>query len=196
LADVFYVDIGAHHPVHLSNTYLFYCHGARGITVEPNREMARHHRRKRPRDKLIEAAVSTDGKPTITFHNFEPSTMSTADAEQAENLIKAGKFKLVSTETVPTVQPEDIATVIDSRTVNLLSIDIEGDQLKVIEQIFAAGIRPNFVCCETIRYDGRVEVCRDEATIVFLQDSGYAVIGDTLINTIFADRSVLPYRLI
>ena len=31
-----YLDIGAHDPIFLSNTYLFYKKGSRGVCVEPN----------------------------------------------------------------------------------------------------------------------------------------------------------------
>ncbi len=163
--------------------------------MEPNRDMAKHHRRKRPRDKLIEAAVSTDGKPSITFYHFEPSTMSTAGAEQAKGLIEAGKYKLVHTEVVSAVQPSEIAAATGGRAVDLLSIDIEGNQLQVVKQFFAVGIKPSFVCCETVHYDGGEKISRDEAAIAFFQNAGYIVIGDTLINTIFADPAALSYKL-
>src|SRR5690606_11336021 len=65
--DVFYIDIGAHHPVKFSNTYLFYRMGAHGITVEPNADMAARHRRKRPRDVQIEAAVTSDPVDKLLF---------------------------------------------------------------------------------------------------------------------------------
>jgi hypothetical protein len=31
-----YLDIGAHHPQHLSNTFLFYQQGAHGVNIEPD----------------------------------------------------------------------------------------------------------------------------------------------------------------
>jgi len=45
-----YLDIGAHHPVALSNTYLFYQKGATGVLVEPNPARYRELVRARPRD--------------------------------------------------------------------------------------------------------------------------------------------------
>lgn len=34
--DIFYIDIGAFHPISKSNTYIFYKRGSRGMCVEPN----------------------------------------------------------------------------------------------------------------------------------------------------------------
>src|SRR4051812_46477871 len=34
-----YVDVGANHPIRLSNTYLFYRKGHHGILIEPNRSL-------------------------------------------------------------------------------------------------------------------------------------------------------------
>ena len=56
-----YLDIGAHHPVKFSNTYLFYRLGGKGICVEPNADMAKRHRRVRPRDTLVQAAFVANG---------------------------------------------------------------------------------------------------------------------------------------
>ena len=38
LKDLLYVDIGANHPIKISNTYLLYRNGMRGIVIEPNRD--------------------------------------------------------------------------------------------------------------------------------------------------------------
>ena len=34
-----YLDIGAHHPYHISNTALFYKNGSRGINIEPDPDL-------------------------------------------------------------------------------------------------------------------------------------------------------------
>jgi hypothetical protein len=48
--EVTYLDIGAHHPTRLSNTYLFYKRGFQGVVVEPDPELMGAIRRVRPRD--------------------------------------------------------------------------------------------------------------------------------------------------
>jgi hypothetical protein len=55
-----YVDIGANHPTRLSNTYLMYLLGGRGMIIEPDPDAAEAIRRTRPRDITINAGVATD----------------------------------------------------------------------------------------------------------------------------------------
>jgi hypothetical protein len=53
-----YIDIGGSHPFTLSNTYLLYRMGWRGLVAEPIRRLHVKHRRFRPRDIQVNAAVS------------------------------------------------------------------------------------------------------------------------------------------
>src|SRR5437868_840540 len=45
-----YLDIGAHHPTYMSNTWLFYQQGGRGVCVEPDPALYAEFPKKRPRD--------------------------------------------------------------------------------------------------------------------------------------------------
>ena len=194
-SEVFYVDIGAHHPVNISNTYLFYRLGGRGITVEPNADMAARHRRVRPRDTLIQAAVTAEPQDCLRFFHFDASSMSTADAEQAERLQAEGKFKLIRTEEVPAVNLDSIAEQLAGKSVDLLSIDIEGEQFSIVEGLIRRGVSPLFICCETIDYDGSENVRKDTDVIAAIKSLGYDVFADTLINTIFARKGSLPFTV-
>lgn len=49
----FYVDIGAHHPVRLSNRYYFYRCGWRGLSVDAAPGSMEMFRRLRPRDIAV-----------------------------------------------------------------------------------------------------------------------------------------------
>jgi hypothetical protein len=51
--DIFYLDIGAFHPISKSNTYIFYKRGGRGICVEPNPKARALWRQFRPRDIFV-----------------------------------------------------------------------------------------------------------------------------------------------
>src|SRR5262245_49332338 len=53
----FYVEVGAIHPVQISNTYLFYRKGWRGIAVDPNPSVARLFAKRRPRDIMVQCAI-------------------------------------------------------------------------------------------------------------------------------------------
>src|SRR6516162_6481132 len=53
----FYVDVGAFHPMLLSNTYDFYRKGWRGLCIDANPEVAGLFSRFRPKDAFIHSAV-------------------------------------------------------------------------------------------------------------------------------------------
>ena len=59
LSSIFYIEIGANHPFQTSNTYLFHRkHGAKGVLVEANHQLVQQLKAARPKDEVIEAAVS------------------------------------------------------------------------------------------------------------------------------------------
>jgi hypothetical protein len=60
-----FVDVGAGHPRHGSVSMAFYANGWRGITVEPDPELARLHRLERPDDvQFAVTAAGNDGAAT------------------------------------------------------------------------------------------------------------------------------------
>jgi len=54
----FYVDVGAYHPKHLSNTYFFYKKGWRGINIDPNPRSIKLFNLLRPTDINLNVAIA------------------------------------------------------------------------------------------------------------------------------------------
>src|SRR5215831_18702667 len=52
-----YLDVGAHHPLHVSNTALLYARGSRGINVEANPELIPAFHTLRPGDVTVNVGV-------------------------------------------------------------------------------------------------------------------------------------------
>ena len=53
----FYIDVGAHHPYRISNTYLLHQQGWSGINIDPNPETIAFFNRARPNDININIGV-------------------------------------------------------------------------------------------------------------------------------------------
>src|SRR5436309_1423360 len=67
----FYLDVGAYHPVQLSNTYALYQQGWAGITVEPNPGSTNVFRVVRPRDVHLALCVSpSESTEQVIFYSF------------------------------------------------------------------------------------------------------------------------------
>src|SRR5579872_3745464 len=81
-----YLDVGAHDPLRLSNSALFYQMGGRGVNVEPDPLLFRQFPRRRPKDVNLNVGIaSKDG--TLDFYimaNRELSTFSRSAAEHFE----------------------------------------------------------------------------------------------------------------
>jgi len=82
-AEGFYVDVGAHHPVRFSNTYLFYRRGWRGINIDAMPGSMRKFERVRPHDINIECGVA-DNTGRLTYYRFDEPALNTFDATEAQ----------------------------------------------------------------------------------------------------------------
>src|SRR2546423_8590334 len=85
----FYVDIGAHHPVRFSNTYLLYQRGWSGINVDANADALDLFRSRRPRDVNLHAAVS-DIVQEVEFSVYEESALSRIAGQSGAGAETAG----------------------------------------------------------------------------------------------------------
>ena len=95
----FYVDVGAHHPIRFSNTYLFYERGWTGINIDAMPGSMKKFRKLRPRDINVECGVaSSSGK--LTFHRFNEPALNTFDDVEAANKNKP-PYHLIDTVKSP-----------------------------------------------------------------------------------------------
>ena len=67
----FYVDVGAFHPLNISNTYVFYKKGWRGINIEPNPASFQFFPKYRPGDINLNVAVGLENREVLFNCNEE-----------------------------------------------------------------------------------------------------------------------------
>jgi FkbM family methyltransferase len=188
-----YLDIGAHHPTWLSNTFFFYRRRSHGVLVDADPAVMRKLKLRRPRDELVNAAVAgTDGERTMYMFRgatFNLAHMNTLSEEQAEEFRREG-WTQVGTMTVPVLSPTTlIERHCQGRAPDLVSLDIEGVDLEVLRAWDFARFRPKAIIVETLSYsdDGSTGVKRPEIGAV-MEAAGYSVYGDTHLNTVYVDR--------
>jgi hypothetical protein len=120
-----YVDIGASHPVRISNTYLLYRMGWTGVIVEPISRLVKLHKRWRPRDTQVQSLIGTiDG--TARFYSMFPSVLSTASDEQYRSLLSAGYRLIESIEMRQLSLRTLLSEYATGHHVDFMNIDIEG----------------------------------------------------------------------
>ena len=144
----FYVDIGAHDPVRLSNTKRFYDRGWKGINIEPNPDWHQLFEEGRPRD--INLCCGAGGAmETLTYYEMEQRALSTFDPQQvavAESF--GGKVKKtheIKVRTLDHIFSEHIQQPID-----FMSIDIEGLEYAALNSNNWGQWRPRFICIEAV----------------------------------------------
>ncbi len=128
----FYVDIGAYHPYHHSNSYLFYINGWSGINVDPSPNTKVNFDKYRPRDINLEMGVSNK-EGQLTYYMIDEN--STMNSFSKQNLIENGMINKVKKE-IP-IPVKTLAQIFDEHQnafnkIDFLSIDVEGLDYQVL----------------------------------------------------------------
>jgi len=188
-----YLDVGAHHPIKDNNTFLFYTQGARGVLVEPNPAYAAMLREARPGDVVVEAGIGTtaqtdadyyvvDGDGQLnTFSKTQADELVTHGGRRIEKVIKRALFKIDAV----------IETHLGGKAPDLLSLDVEGMDLAILQTLDMKRFRPKVVCVETVEL-ATARVARP--ILALLEKNRYSVRGGSFANTIFiADELLAVY---
>lgn len=186
LDSLFYIEIGANHPVQTSNTYLFYRkHGAAGVLVEANAALIADLRRVRPRDTVLRTAVSARTDPTLSFGVCEVSELSSLALDHIRSF---GTGASVARTSVPNLHVNDLLARYADQMIDFLSIDVEGVDLEILEVIDFSRFRPIVIQCEPSEHFAPGTASR---MIHLLRERGYALAARTSINLIFVDTAGL-----
>jgi FkbM family methyltransferase len=185
LSSIFYVEIGANHPFQTSNTYLFYRkHGARGVLVEANHQLAEQLRDARPGDQVIEAAISASHDETITFHQCAISELSGLNVAHIESFRTNAAVEPV---TVSNIHINSFLERYATRPIDYLSIDVEGVDIEILEALDFRKFRPSFIQCEPSEH---FTPGGANKMVELLTARGYMLVARTDINLVFADRAL------
>ena len=142
----FYVDVGCYHPIHLSNTYLLYQKGWRGINIDLSEYSIELFDHTRNDDLNINAAVTNfDGKISF-FYQKELSQISSVKKNTAlkrmQGLIKEKKIDGYKLETILT------NSKYKNKRIDFLNIDVEDGDFDALCSINFDVYRPKVICIE------------------------------------------------
>lgn len=175
----FYVDVGAHDPKLFSNTYLLYRKGWSGINIEPNVDLYAAFVGQRIRDLNLNIGIASSST-TMTFYQFDASTLSTFSLEQSHIYKKLG-HKLIKVSGVEVWTLNKLfEQYVRGREINFLSLDIEGFELDVLSGNDWNCYRPNAIICETINHGSEINK--------YINDKGYIKYFSNGTNSIYYDE--------
>jgi FkbM family methyltransferase len=146
----FYVDIGAHHPIHRNNTQLLYNRGWGGINIDVNQFSIDLFNFLRPKDLNLLTAIS-DQEGEITFYYQKKfSQLNTTDKNIAhENFNGIFKERLVKCQTVQRILDKSKYKGVQ---IDFLNIDVEGAEMKVLKTLKFEIYNPSIICNEILGY--------------------------------------------
>ena len=183
-----YLDLGTNIPDHGNNTYLFYRNNSRGVCVEADGSLIDTIKTTRPGDKVINAGVSVSTEKEADFYIFNEASINTFDKKEAEYRSSFGNYKIVQVVKVPLININDLIKNNFKTYPDLLSVDIEGLDLAVLQSLNYANYPIPVICVETCTYSENHIRPKDHSIAEFMITKGYEVYADTYINTIFVNK--------
>lgn len=149
LTSGFYVDLGAGHPKEGSLTWnLVHKLRWRGIDVEPNRELCLLLKKDRPQNKVLNIAVYDRDGEVFFEQNSKNWAMS-----KIFNLKPKNKKGFI----VNKIETQKLDTILKNNDVDaefdLLKIDIEGAEEKVLKNFDFSFWRPKVILIEVVKPD-------------------------------------------
>jgi FkbM family methyltransferase len=181
-----YIDIGAHHPSFINNTFLFYRKGARGINIEPDSALLEEFKLKRKEDINLGIGIGEEEATTDFFIMNEP-TLNTFLREEAERMVNENSNAEI--REIKKIRIRTLQAVINEynggKFPDLLSIDVEGLDEVILRSVNFEKDPPKVMCVETLTFSSIGKGKKKTELIEFIKGKGYMVYADTYINTIF-----------
>ena len=135
----FYIDVGAHHPIALSNTYYLYQANWRGLCIEPNEDLIDQYKQHRPHDTIYNVAAA-DFEGEADFYLGQYDVHSSLQENENTN---------ISRRKVPVRRLDNILNEAKlSGEIDLLSVDTEGTEIDVLEGLNLDKNRPRLILAE------------------------------------------------
>lgn len=198
LSKIKYLDIGAHHPKYLSNTYKFYAEGfGTGVLIEPDYELYVEINNKRKSDVVINAGIGFKSCEEIAdFYVMTTRTLNTFSKDQAISATNSPtQFGYQEVECVRKVKLYPINVILEqyfaSGDLTLLSIDVEGLDYDIIKEIDYKKYAPTCILVETREIVNNVSYDRTDVFEKFLRNHDYELYAKTGINSIFVKTGLL-----
>lgn len=186
----FYVDVGCNAPIRYSNTFDLYLRGWRGICIDANSRIIDEFRRVRKRDVAICAAVS-DSENEVTLYKSTEDAVSTIDEQRIVEWKKHFEFPEAFQERMVT---QTLTSLLDRcpnvpDEIDLLSIDVEGHDYKVLLGLDFDRYRPTVIVIEMHNFE--FESIEKSEVYRLLVKKNYRLLYFAVLNAYFIDSKKL-----
>ena len=150
-----HVDLGCFHPTRHNNTFELYKKGWRGINVDLNPFTIELFNFFRPKDININTAISNKNEEVELYYINEFNTQNTLDKNHLEFLKSHHNVsqKQIIKKKIYTEKLENILKKYNFKQIDFLNIDIEGHELKILENFDFENTYVKTICVEMIDHN-------------------------------------------
>ena len=182
LSKGFYVDVGCFHPIKYSNTFMLHKRGWFGINIDMEEDKINTFNLTRPDDFNYLAAISDKIENVKIFRNqkFGVGSTITKDIIKKKDVIDE---TLIETKTLNNVLE---LSPFKNKEIDLLNIDTEGNDFKVLKSLNFEIYNPKIVIIETHLKDIN-EIIKSEQ-YKYLIDKKYYLISWNVYSLIFIKK--------
>ena len=178
----FYIDIGCYHPIHRNNTFLLFKKGWQGMNVDIHDFSIELFNYARPKDLNYNFAVSNKNEKIKMFFQKELSQLSTIDQNQAKKVFQGTvKEKEIQSYTLNEILN---FSKLNNKKIDLLDIDVEAVDLKVLQGLSFEKFKPELICIEIHEKN-----LKESETFKFLKDYNYELIWSGVFSHIFKSKA-------
>ena len=178
----FYIDVGCYHPIHRNNTYLLHKKGWSGINIDIHQFSIDLFNYLRPDDVNLNCAISNKNEVTEMFYQKELSQISTIEKQQAKIAFQ-GNIKKSKIQSLTLDALLEKINFTDKK-LDLLDIDVEGADLKVLKGFNIEKFKPELICVEINEKD-----IKNSEIYKYLSNFSYELVWSGVFSHIFKSKS-------
>ena len=178
----FYIDVGCYHPIHINNTYLLHKKGWSGINIDIHQLSIDLFNYLRPDDVNLNCAISNKNEVTEMFYQKELSQISTIEKQQAKIAFQ-GNIKKSKIQSLTLDALLEKINFTDKK-LDLLDIDVEGADLKVLKGFNIEKFKPELICVEINEKD-----IKNSEIYKYLSNFSYELVWSGVFSHIFKSKS-------
>ena len=183
----FFVDVGAYHPLELSNTYLLYKRGWNGINIDISSLSVDYFNYIRPDDININIAVAEKKSIKTIFYQKKKSPLNTLNFKLASKHFSL-KFKKKK------IKSDTLTSIIDKTKfkgikINFLNIDAEGGDFEVLKSLNFKKYKPKLICVEIVdSFNSSKKAIKKNIIYKFLNQKKYKLVWSGHFSHIFEGK--------
>lgn len=176
----FFIDVGCYHPIHRNNTFLLYKKGWQGINIDIHSFSVDLFNYLRPKDLNYNYAISDKNEILSMYYQKKLSQLSTIEYDQAKKVFQ-GPIKEKKIQALTLDEILNISKI--EKKIDLLDIDVEGADFKVLKSFSLEKFRPELICVEI-----HEENFKKSKTYEYLNSFNYELIWSGVFSYIFRSK--------